>query len=131
MTTEGNNIMAALTARQADRLSRQRTVAELTQRGWSTRQIASYVGVHVRTVEHDRQRTRTSDSARYRPRLADDVLARLNALADDGAPQEEIARTLGIHSKTVNRYRPDAAWSVEQSSEFKRDLALIAARARS
>ena len=37
----------------------------------------------------------------------------------DGASVREVARTLGVHHKTVSRWFPGAGWSKREGGEFR------------
>jgi DNA-binding CsgD family transcriptional regulator len=92
-------------------------VAELTRAGHSATEISALLGCSVRAVVRCRRITGTSKGPGV-PRVSADKLAQAELLVADGASCREVARTIGVHSKTVKKYFPESVWSKQQQSEM-------------
>lgn len=74
----------------------QQQIVDLTEGGWSLRDIADHLHVNERTVSRHRAK---HGLATPRPPAIDWELAA--RLVDDGCPASEVARTIGCHPKFV------------------------------
>lgn len=87
----------------------------LAQEGLSDAVIAERLGIHPDTVTRKRVR---GGVRRPHQSVTASQEAQINALADDGASVNEIARTVGVSWPTVAKRRPDAVWSMQEASEW-------------
>lgn len=46
------------------------------------------------------------------------LVERARRLLADGASRREVARTLGVHHKTIGRWFPDSGWSRREAGEW-------------
>ena len=88
--------------------------------GLSAAQIAERAGCTARTVT----RWRASEGltqpgpVTVGVRVSAERLAAAERMLDDGAPYQEVARTLGMHQHTLRRHFPGRQWTKHQSGVF-------------
>jgi len=95
-------------------------LAELNARGMSAAKIAEALGCEPRTVYRWRS---AQGIAQPLPesRNPDDLPARLEQarrLLEDGAPYNEVVKTLHMHKRTLQRHFPGMAWSKVEGSRL-------------
>ncbi|AYD86888.1 DNA binding protein [Mycobacterium phage MilleniumForce] len=94
-------------------------ILSMTREGCSARHIAEVVGCSSRTVV----RVRADGDARvmgpelFTP-LTQEQKDFARYLLDDGAPYNEVARTLGVSWTTIERNFPGYGWTKRQAAEF-------------
>jgi len=88
---------------------------ELTKWGVTAPVIAERLGISVRTVH--RRRTQLGYGLGVgQPPIHERILVEAAKLIADGASHQEVARTLGIHRKTVAKYFPGTGWGPKEMS---------------
>jgi hypothetical protein len=98
---------------------------QLDESGMDAPSIAKELGVTKRTVVRWRGQTdRLKSTKGNRPYgiLPDEMVKTIRDMADDGCSKNEIVRSLGVHANTVTKYAPDAAWTIEQSNEYRQAI---------
>lgn len=96
-------------------LDRRRTIAWLRQtHKLSTADIAQTTGLTVRTVR--RHLSRAGLTRVPAEPLSDLEHERALTLLQDGAPYEEVGRTLGRSPETIKKHLPGFQWSPQQIS---------------
>ncbi|AEK07823.1 DNA binding protein [Mycobacterium phage Yoshi] len=94
------------------------TILLMTREGCSAKHIGEVVGCSDRTVVRVRAAGDARlASAQFVP-LSQEQKDFAQYLLDDGAPYNEVARTLGVSRTTVEKYFPGYRWSKKQAAEF-------------
>ncbi|WNM68446.1 helix-turn-helix DNA binding domain protein [Mycobacterium phage Starcevich] len=96
------------------------TILLMTREGWSAKHIGEVVGCSARTVVRVRAAgdARLASPNQFVP-LSQEQKDFAQYLLDDGAPYNEVARTLGVSRTTVEKYFPGYGWSKKQAAEFR------------
>ncbi|APU93057.1 helix-turn-helix DNA binding domain protein [Mycobacterium phage Bubbles123] len=96
-----------------------KTVLAMTRDGFSAKHIGDVIGCSARTVVRVRARgdARVMDPELFTP-LTQEQKDFARYLLDDGAPYQEVARTLGVSSTTIEKHFPGRAWTKRQAAEF-------------
>lgn len=99
-------------------------VLTLHARGLSAAEIAERVGCASRTVIRIRKRhglTQPVPTHAGIP-ITQERLDAARVMFDDGAPQREIRRTLGMSQATLMHHFPGRSWSRVEAAEFARAI---------
>lgn len=105
---------------------------EMQRQGLSAAQIADRMGVTQRTVTRWRKNaglTQPLPENVGRPVAGERLDAAAEMLAD-GAPYQEVCRTLRMNGRTVRKYFPGISWSKEEAGQFAAQIHRIKSEAR-
>ena len=94
-------------------------ILRLHRCGLTAGRIAVLVGCCTRTVERVRSENGLTKPTVGRP-VPRESLDLAAALFADGASRAEVARTVGMSSRTIGKYFPGTAWSVSDAARFAR-----------
>ncbi|ALA48806.1 hypothetical protein XFACTOR_58 [Mycobacterium phage XFactor] len=95
-------------------------ILSMTRDGFSAKHIGEVVGCSPRTVTRVRAAAdaRVMNPDRFTP-LTADQLEFAEYLLEDGAPYQEVARTLGVSRTTIEKHFPGRAWKPKQIAEYQ------------
>jgi DNA-binding CsgD family transcriptional regulator len=97
--------------------SRCDAVVRMTKQGYSTRQIATVLGMTERSVTRYRKRAGITQGKPGVPPTAEQ-LELAAQLFEDGCSIAEVARTLGFSTSTIARYFPGRGWSPAETHAY-------------
>lgn len=90
----------------------------MTRTGYTAREIATRLGVTMRTIQRDRHALGITGPPQTPLTAAEHARAR--ALLADGASYREVGRTLGRNPDTIAHHYPGHAWTRQQATEHAR-----------
>ena len=93
-------------------------MAELTDRGFTAKQIAEKLHFSQRAVE--RARARNTGPKPYAPRLTTGELETAGGLLDDGASIVDVARTIGRSRWAIRHHFPGRGWDPVTAGRYAR-----------